>query len=63
MSKRSEADDTIAIMVVAGVEGPSLYVDDTRVAGPKPWGGGRPLYTFSVSKERLRELVGGAGAA
>lgn len=34
--------------VVQGVEGKCLYKDAYRVAGPKPWGGGHSLVTFSV---------------
>lgn len=30
----------IDIVMVEGVKGPSLYVNNHRVAGPKPWGGG-----------------------
>ncbi|WP_157642471.1 hypothetical protein [Burkholderia ubonensis] len=44
--------------VVAGCEGPSLSIgnDDTgyRLAGPKPWGGGRTIHRFSVSIDELR---------
>lgn len=28
------------IQMVAGVEGNAFYIGDTRIAGPKPWGGG-----------------------
>lgn len=43
--------------VVDGVEGPSLYIDDYRVAGPKPWGGGQILYEFKFDDA---DLVGAA---
>ena len=29
------------IVVLKGVEGPSVYINDYRVAGNKPWGGGQ----------------------
>ena len=37
--------------VVRGVEGCCLVVDDVRIAGPKPWGGGTVIHTFETSKE------------
>ncbi len=46
------------ITVVAGVEGPSVYLNDYRIAGPKPWGGGKILYQFFADDEDLA-----AGAA
>ena len=51
------------VAVVGGVEGNSLYVCDKnrepayRVAGPKPWGGGRVLRLWEVKvSELLREI-------
>ena len=37
------------IEVIVGVEGACLAIDGTRVAGPKPWGGGRVVYGFDVN--------------
>ncbi|MBX9035056.1 hypothetical protein [Gordonibacter massiliensis (ex Traore et al. 2017)] len=45
--------ETITFEVVSGCEGPSLYVDDVRIAGPKPWGGGTVSYRFDVRVDRL----------
>ena len=36
------------IIYVKGVEGNSLYINDFRVAGPKPWGGGEVLQEWDV---------------
>ena len=33
-------DSAVEILHVSGVEGPSIYVNNYRVAGNKPWGGG-----------------------
>lgn len=49
--------EDVEIKVVAGVEGPSLYVNDFRVAGPKPWGGGKVLYTFTADATELAEAI------
>ncbi len=51
----------VLIEVISGVEGPSLYISDgsigERVAGPKPWGGGRTIHSFQVKAADLRRLA------
>lgn len=47
-------DKEITIGHVAGVEGPSIYVNDYRVAGPKPWGGGHVVHEW---KTTLRDVL------
>lgn len=51
----------VFIEVVSGVEGPSLYVGDEdtghRLAGPKPWGGGRTIHQFRVNADELRKQL------
>lgn len=37
------------IEVVQGTEGAAMYINDYRVAGPKPWGGGTVAYKWAVS--------------
>ncbi|MDU9398089.1 Lar family restriction alleviation protein [Pseudomonas sp. zfem003] len=53
-----EITGTAIVEVVKGVEGPSLYIGDGdtgyRLAGPKPWGGGKTIHKFKV---KLNELV------
>ena len=34
--------------VIRGVEGCCLALDDTRIAGPKPWGGGTVIHTWET---------------
>ncbi len=41
------------IEVISGPAGPSIYVNDYRVAGPKPWGGGDLLHKFIVEEDDL----------
>lgn len=36
--------------VVSGVEGCCLALDDTRIAGPKPWGGGTVIHAWETDK-------------
>lgn len=53
-----EITGTAIVEVVNGAEGPSLYIGNEdggyRLAGPKPWGGGRTIHRFTV---KLSELV------
>jgi len=41
--------------VIRGVEGYCLALDDTRVAGPKPWGGGTVIHAWETDKEYRAE--------
>jgi hypothetical protein len=41
--------------IVRGVEGDCLVLDDTRICGPKPWGGGRIIKTFRT--DGIYELI------
>lgn len=45
------------LAVVSGVEGPSVYLDDYRICGRKPWGGGTTLHSFTVRLEDLRAAL------
>jgi len=59
------------IMYMRGVESNSLYINDTRVSGPKPWGGGKIIKEWNITniddlkkiqqeiEQELREMVGG----
>jgi hypothetical protein len=48
-----EADRDHTILVMSGPAGPSLYLDDYRIAGPKPWGGGAVLHEFACTDKDL----------
>ena len=41
--------------IVSGVDGKSLYIDDTRVAGPRPWGGGTIVDAFTTDEKYVPE--------
>lgn len=50
--------------IVRGVEGDCLVLDGTRICGPKPWGGGRVIKTFStdgiyevIDRYKYRKLI------
>ena len=49
--------------IVRGVEGDCLVLDNTRICGPKPWGGGHVIKTFHtdgvyevIDKDEYRKL-------
>lgn len=41
--------------VIDGCEGPCLVLDDTRIAGPKPWGGGKVSLRFETLESYVPE--------
>jgi len=45
------------IELVGGVEGKCLAIDDFRVAGSKPWGGGTILKTWKTSIEDILKAI------
>ena len=49
----------IKIEIVSGVEGPSVYINDHRIAGNKPWGGGTVLVSTEVTAEEFEECFRG----
>lgn len=44
----------VFVDICEGVEGPSVYINDYRVAGPKPWGGGKISRRFTARIESLK---------
>jgi len=54
---KRRAEDEVNIDVVAGVEGPSVYLNDSRIAGPKLWGGGKVTHHWRVHIKDLREDI------
>jgi len=45
------------IAIIKGPEGFAVLIDDFRVAGPKPWGGGRIVNEWSPIDERSLEHI------
>lgn len=43
---------------VKGVEGNSVYLNDHRIAGPKPWGGGTVLKEWEVDSKDIEQALG-----
>lgn len=42
---------------VHGCEGDCLVMDENRVAGPKPWGGGRVVKKWLLDRRQVQEIV------
>ena len=51
MSKQLE------IECVRGVAGVCLLVDGARVAGPKPWGGGAVIHSWTVDLKEIKRAL------
>jgi len=50
----------VYIDIVGGIEGPSVYINDIRVAGPKPWAGGALLHHFLVDVKDIEDALKGS---
>lgn len=55
--KASKASKASTLKLIQGVEGNSLYLNDYRIAGPKPWGGGQVLKTWDVDPADIRKAL------
>ena len=55
--RRELIETLVPVTVIAGVEGASLYINDYRVAGRKPWGGGEVKYLWQVPLEDIRTAI------
>jgi hypothetical protein len=53
----------VKLDLVEGVEGQCIYLNDRRICGPKPWGGGRTIKTWDVEVQRIEDALtkGGPG--
>ena len=45
------------ILIVQGVEGKSIYINDYRVAGRKPWGGGQTIVEWNCPDEDILKAL------
>lgn len=50
-------DDPLTIELIRGVGGLSLYINEYRVCGPKPWGGGICEKKWVVKNRDLGDLA------
>lgn len=45
------------IELIQGVEGLCLSLNDYRIAGPKPWGGGKVIHKWHVTESTLQRAL------
>lgn len=59
MSKNKIAinDREVFIELCAGAEGPCIILNGRRIAGPKPWGGGRIVNRFRTTIGDIKEAI------
>lgn len=53
----TEKYEPATLKFVEGVEGPSIYLNDRRIAGNKPWGGGHIKHTFTLQECDIKYIV------
>jgi len=51
-------ESKIKIELVSGVEGNSIYLNDTRICGSKPWGGGSVIKKWTTSIWEIERALG-----
>lgn len=51
-------NNLLKVVFVRGVEGPSIYINDHRICGSKPWGGGDVIHTWTTTAKELFEAIG-----
>ncbi len=49
--------DTIKLTLVTGVSGRSVYLDDERVWGEKPWGGGSITGEWQLPVSEIKAIL------
>ena len=49
---------TFKVVFVRGVEGPSIYINDYRICGNKPWGGGDVIHTWTATAKDILTAIG-----
>jgi hypothetical protein len=47
----------VRVDIVKGVEGLAIYINDFRIVGPKPWGGGKIVHTFVADVKDIKEAI------
>ena len=50
-------NEKVKIETVNGCEGKSIYINDYRIAGSKPWGGGSTEQTWLVDKKKVLKAL------
>lgn len=57
------ANPQVYVDIVHGVEGDAVYINGIRVAGPKPWGGGKTMHRFLVDVKNIKDALKGSNGS
>jgi hypothetical protein len=55
--RTADTAQTVVVEIVHGRGGDCLCINDQRVAGPKPWGGGTVTKRFAVPVSELQLVI------
>lgn len=47
----------VTVELISGVEGLAVYVNNYRITGPKPWGGGNVVKAWIVDRYLIEEAL------
>lgn len=50
--------DTMTLILCRGVEGDCIYLNNHRIVGPKPWGGGTTIKEWKVTRNEVLRALG-----
>lgn len=53
----NNSEGKITLLLVKGVEGFAIYLNDYRIAGAKPWGGGSTLKSWEIKLDDLKRAL------
>jgi hypothetical protein len=51
------SEDKYEVLFMQGVEGPSIYINDYRICGNKPWGGGTIGHKWQTTLDSIINAI------
>lgn len=58
MSTIELTEEWVDIKLINGVEGLCIAINDNRIAGPKPWGGGAVMESWRARRDDIARAIG-----
>lgn len=55
------AEKLVTLTVVSSAGGFAVYLNGLRIAGSKPWGGGRAVFASKVSAQEVKDALDDRG--
>ena len=56
-NQKELSEKAIEVSIVSGVEGKCIYLNNLRIAGPKPWGGGTVMFKVKIKIKDIIEAI------